>query len=83
LMDAILGIPLNEVLRRVSVDNKIKEALLHQPSPLLPVYELVLAHENANWEECRRIAEGLKLQEAELGELYLESIQWAGTVMRS
>jgi c-di-GMP-related signal transduction protein len=43
----------------------------------------VLAHENANWEECRRIAEGLKLPEAELGELYLESIQWAGTVMRS
>jgi EAL and modified HD-GYP domain-containing signal transduction protein len=83
LMDAILGVPLSEVLRRVSVDNKIKEALLHEPSPLLPVYELVLAHENANWEECRRIAEGLKLQEAELGELYLESIQWAGTVMRS
>lgn len=69
LMDAILGIPLSEVLRRVSVDNKIKEALLHEPSPLLPVYELVLAHENANWEECRRIAEGPKLQEAELGEL--------------
>jgi c-di-GMP-related signal transduction protein len=82
LMDAILGVPMGEVLRRVSVESNIQHALMHEPSPLLAVYELVLAHENANWEECRRLAEALKLEEEQLGELYLESIQWASRVMR-
>jgi c-di-GMP-related signal transduction protein len=83
LMDAILGISMTEVLRRVTVDNNIAHALLREPSPLLPVYELVLAHESANWQQCRQLAGKLKIPEAALGGLYLESIRWARAVMQS
>jgi c-di-GMP-related signal transduction protein len=83
LMDAILGLPITEVLRRVSVDRTIKLALLHETSPLLPVYQLVLAHETADWVRCRSLSQQLKLEEAALAELYLESVKWARAVMQS
>lgn len=83
LMDAILGIPMSEVIRRVSVDSKIKLALLREPSPLSPVYDLVLAHESADWDQCHRLAKQLNIPEAVLSQLYLESIQWAHNVIRT
>jgi EAL and modified HD-GYP domain-containing signal transduction protein len=83
LMDAILGLPMIEVLRRVSVDRKIKLALLGETSPLLPVYQLVLALETADWVRCRSLSQQLKLEEAALAELYLESVKWARAVMQS
>jgi c-di-GMP-related signal transduction protein len=83
LMDAILGLPMLEVLRRVSVERAIKQALLRESSPLLPVYELVLAHESANWVRCRSLSQELKLEESVLAELYLESVRWARAVMQS
>ncbi len=83
LMDAILGLSMPEVLRRVSVDIRIKAALLRESSPLLPVYDLVLAHESADWPRCRELAQQLKLEEAVLAEAYLESVRWARAVMQS
>ena len=83
LMDAILGLPMPEVLRRVSVERAIKQALLRESSPLLSVYELVLAHENANWVRCRSLAQQLNVEESVLAELYLESVRWARAVMQS
>jgi c-di-GMP-related signal transduction protein len=83
LMDAILGLPMTEVLRRVSVDRKIKQALLREPSPLLPVYQMVLAHESADWLRCRSLSQELKLEEAALADSYMESVKWARAVMQS
>lgn len=83
LMDAILGLPMTEVLRRVSIDRNIKLALLREPSPLLPVYQLVLAQETADWSRCRRLSQELKLEEAALADSYLESVKWARAVMQS
>jgi c-di-GMP-related signal transduction protein len=83
LMDAILGLAMPEVLRRVSVDKEIRQALLREPSPLLAVYELVLAHEAADWTRCRVLAEQMKLEDALIAELYLDSISWARAVMQS
>ena len=83
LMDAILGLSMPEVLRRVSVDIRIKAALLRESSPLLPVYDLVLAHGSADWPRCRELAQQLKLEEAVLAEAYLESVRWARAVMQS
>ena len=82
-MDAILGLSMAEVLRRVSVDIRIKSALLRESSPLLPVYDLLLAHESADWARCRALAQQLRLEEALLADAYLESIRWARAVMHS
>jgi c-di-GMP-related signal transduction protein len=77
LMDAILGMTMEELLRRVPVDREIKAALLGMPSRLRPLYELMLAQETADWERCNRLAGELHLAEADVAHAYVHALQWA------
>ena len=81
LMDAILGMPMPEILARVPIDHDIRQALLGMASPLRPWYELVVAQENADWQKCSDLALSLKLSEADVAQAYLESIRWAREVV--
>jgi EAL and modified HD-GYP domain-containing signal transduction protein len=80
LIDAILGMPMPEVLLRVPIDHEIKAALLGQPSPLRPLYDLVLAQENADWKRHSDLAAQLHLAESDIARAYLESVLWAREV---
>ena len=80
-MDAILGMPMPEILARVPIDHDIRQALLGMASPLRPWYELVVAQENADWQKCSDLALSLKLSEADVAQAYLESIRWAREVV--
>ena len=48
LLDVILEVPLAELLERVPISQEIKAALLGEPSPLAPSFELALAQETGN-----------------------------------
>jgi c-di-GMP-related signal transduction protein len=81
LMDAILGMPMAEILARVPIDREIRQALLGMPSRLRPLHQLVLAQENADWPKCGELAAQLCLSEADIAQAYLESIGWAREVV--
>lgn len=81
LIDAILGIPMSKVLEGLPLDREIKAALLGAPGKLRPLYELMLAQENADWAKCGEIAARIRIREPEIAEAYLESIRWAREVM--
>ena len=49
LLDVILEVPLTEVLERVPISHEIKAALLGEPSPLAPAFELALVQETGYW----------------------------------
>jgi EAL and modified HD-GYP domain-containing signal transduction protein len=49
LIDAMLEMPMAEVLDRVPLDHETKAVLLGQPSVLRPVFQLMLAHESGEW----------------------------------
>jgi EAL and modified HD-GYP domain-containing signal transduction protein len=83
LLDAILGVSMSTLLERLPIDREIKAALLGAPSRLRPLYELVLAHESANWAKCGEIANRFHIPEQKIAEAYLESVKWAREVAES
>jgi EAL and modified HD-GYP domain-containing signal transduction protein len=76
LLDAILDMPMTELLERVSLPDRIREALLGGDSKLGQVLKLVQAYESANWNVCDQLAQALGMQESTLSELYLASVAW-------
>jgi EAL and modified HD-GYP domain-containing signal transduction protein len=80
LMDAILGMTMADLLKRVPIEYEIKAALLGMPSRLLPLYKLVLAQESADWERCHQLAAQLHLAENDVAQAYLHALKWARDV---
>ena len=50
LMDAILELPMSEVLEKVPLDQETKAVLLGGTSHLRPLYQLMLAQESGDWQ---------------------------------
>jgi c-di-GMP-related signal transduction protein len=80
LIDAMLEMPMVEVLERVPLDIETKAVLLGQVSLLRPVYQLMLAHESGEWEAVGQLCQNLKLQSEEVAALYWQAQQWAREV---
>jgi len=80
LIDAMLEMPMEEVLERIPLDGATKAVLLGQPSMLRPVFQLMLAHESGEWEAAREVGAGMHLNPEEVGLLYWQAQQWAREV---
>jgi EAL and modified HD-GYP domain-containing signal transduction protein len=80
LMDAILEIPMNEVLEKVPIDQETKAILLGGASPLRPLYQLMLAQESGDWERTAGLARSLDLTESDVAGIYWQAMQWARQV---
>jgi c-di-GMP-related signal transduction protein len=80
LMDAILEIPMAQVLEHVPLDQESKSVLLGGASPLRPLYQLMLAQESGEWEASTELAGQMGLVESEVAESYWEAMQWAKQV---
>ncbi len=81
LIDAMLELPMAEVLEKISLDQATKAVLLGQPSVLRPVYQLMLAHESGEWEAAARLGESLHLDSEDVAGHYWQAQQWAREVL--
>ena len=77
LMDAILELPMSDMLEKVSLDQETKKVLLGGDSYLRPLYQLMLAQESGDWQASGELARSMKLPESEVAESYWNSMQWA------
>jgi EAL and modified HD-GYP domain-containing signal transduction protein len=81
LMDAILEVPIGIVVEGLAVDEKIKEALLGakkgSDTPLTPLYRLMLAREEGDWEEVIVQAKKVNLSVPQLNRAFNEAMIWA------
>jgi c-di-GMP-related signal transduction protein len=80
LMDAILEIPMRQVVDNVPIDQASKDVLLGASSPLKSFYELMLAEESGNWNVASAVTAQLHLSEGEVGDAYWDAMQWARQV---
>jgi EAL and modified HD-GYP domain-containing signal transduction protein len=80
LLDALLEVPMAEVLEKVPLDQETKAVLLGQPSALRPVYQLMLAHESGEWKIAAELSEKLKLDSEEVAGEYWRAQTWAREV---
>jgi c-di-GMP-related signal transduction protein len=80
LIDAMLEVPMAEVLEKIPLDQETKAVLLGQPSMLRPVYQLMLAHESGEWEAAAHLSQSFHLDSEEVAGYYWQAQQWARQV---
>jgi EAL and modified HD-GYP domain-containing signal transduction protein len=77
LIDAMLETPMAEVLEKIPLDHATKAVLLGQPTPLRPIFQLMLAHESGEWAAAASLSEILHLDAEDVAGYYWQSQQWA------
>jgi c-di-GMP-related signal transduction protein len=80
LIDAMLEMPMGEVLEKISLDHETKAVLLGEPSILRPVFQLMLAHESGEWEAAAQLAQNVHLDPDATAGYYWQAQQWAREV---
>lgn len=80
LMDAILEVPMSEVLAKVPLDKPVKAVILGHPSHLRTIYRLMLARESGEWEAADELARLLRLDREEVETAYSQAVEWARQV---
>ena len=80
MLDVMLGMPMSEILEKIPLDAETKAVLLGKPSPLRPIYQLLLAHESGEWSAVEELTGALHL-DPEIGATsYWQAQQWAREV---
>jgi c-di-GMP-related signal transduction protein len=77
LIDVMLELRMEDVLERISLDHDTKAVLLGDPSPLRPVFQLMLAHESGNWNAAADLCDTLHLHPEDVAGLYWQAQEWA------
>jgi c-di-GMP-related signal transduction protein len=77
LMDAILQMPMDQVLESVPVDHETRAVLQGRASPLTTFYQLVLAQESGDWHRVNKLARELQIDEVAVAESYWDAVGWA------
>ncbi len=77
IMDAILEVSMDVLLKQLPVEHETKAALLGQASNLRPLYQLMLAQESGEWAQSSTLAAQLKLTDEEVATTWWQALQWA------
>jgi EAL and modified HD-GYP domain-containing signal transduction protein len=81
LMDAILEIPMREVLEGLPLEENAMTVLLENKGPLAPVYDLMLAMEAGVWPRIEALATQLGIDQDFIAKSYWDAMDWAQSVV--
>jgi c-di-GMP-related signal transduction protein len=76
VMDALLNLPMAEILKTLPLSKDLHNALIGRESPLRPAFEVVLDYESGTWEQFTHSAHAMGLNEAVVPDLYVKSLLW-------
>jgi c-di-GMP-related signal transduction protein len=87
LLDALLDLPLKEVLAELNLEPNVVAVLLdelqpHQ-SPLSALYKLVGRYEAGDWDEVNHLAKHAGIAPPLISQAYCEALPWVDDVLRS
>jgi EAL and modified HD-GYP domain-containing signal transduction protein len=83
LLDAILDRPLEEAIADLPLPADVKAALLGNDNVARQILDVVVAYENANWDEALEKARALGLSEDSPATVYSEALKWARELSRA
>lgn len=81
LMDAILEIPMREVLEGLPLDASVKTVLLENKGPLTPIFDLMLAMEAGIWPRIEALATQMAIAQDFIAQSYWNAMDWAQSVV--
>jgi c-di-GMP-related signal transduction protein len=77
MIDAIMEIPMTQVLENIPVDHDTNAVLLGEEGTLRPLYDLMIARESGDWDGMTNHARRLGLTDKEVSLAYWNAMQWA------
>jgi len=81
LMDAILEIPMREVLEGLPLDKASKKVLQEDQGPLAPMYDLMLAVETGAWPKVMALASDLNIDHEFIAQSQWTAMEWAQSIV--
>jgi c-di-GMP-related signal transduction protein len=76
MLDVLVGRPLEELLEKIHVSHKIREALGDGNSQYSDIFRLILDYERADWQRIDAAAEKHGLDRQTISFLYLQAVEW-------
>jgi c-di-GMP-related signal transduction protein len=80
-MDAILDMRMPDVLRKITIHQEIRDALMGKANKLREIFEFALNYERGCWEEIGPAAGRLGIQEDVIPALYVKAVEWARAIL--
>lgn len=80
LLDAMLEMPMSEVLDKLSLPEAISDALLSRQGLYGPFLELTIACEEGNSDHIEKLAISLQLEPDKINEAHLAALAWVETL---
>jgi len=77
-LDALLGMPMDEVLHQLPLDGETKAALMTRSGPVGSVLRFAIEHERGQWEQ----GDKLPLSAQEVNEAYAEAVSWSEELLK-
>jgi c-di-GMP phosphodiesterase len=78
LLDALLALPMAEIVGHLPIDNKLKAALCREPNnEYSPLLRLAQCFEEARWADAGAMIQQLNLDKSKVMEAFQKSINWA------
>lgn len=81
LMDAILEIPMREVLEGLPLDEEARDVLLENDGPLSPLYQLIVAVEAGAWPKIAALSYRLKIKQDFIAQCQWDAMEWAQSIV--
>ncbi|MBF0224467.1 MAG: HDOD domain-containing protein [Desulfobacterales bacterium] len=76
-IDAILDMPMADILNKLSLSSEIRDALISKKGKLSNYVNLIESYEKGEWENTAKIITTLNFDEREIPELYFEACSWS------
>ncbi len=76
-LDALLSQPMNDIVRRLSLDKRLKQALLGEDPELQTWLDLALASESGYWEQAEIALSKLNIDHQQAASAHNEATVWA------
>jgi c-di-GMP-related signal transduction protein len=77
LMETILGVPMETILKELPLLDDIGDALRGIPNRMKEVLDLVIAIEQANWKTVEELTDKLGFTQKEISHFYQNACQWS------
>ncbi len=81
LVDALLDMPMKQVLDELPVAEEVAAALQNCPGVLRFVLDTVVSYEQADWTRHDEYLRGLETTGGEIQQLYFEAVDWAEKIV--
>jgi len=81
MIDALVDMPITDVLAGLPISVDIKNSILGKPGPYSDVYQLLVNYERGDWESVCQYLAKVNLVDYELPKYFLQAIRWSNDAL--